>query len=109
MASINWISLGPKVREHVVPATGSALVTKCGDVYRCDHDSLAWTGRGLREQPAIVVDNLASTRPRVRWVHFQARALVRAYYVSYVLDCPATIHYRPPVHRLGRAPRIHVS
>src|SRR5438477_11343862 len=109
MGSINRISLRPRVCEHVVPATGCALVTKRGDVNRCNHDSLARTGRGLREQTAIVIDHLAPTRPRVWWIHLQARALVRAYYISYVLDRAAAIHDCPPVHRLGRAPRVHVS
>ncbi len=39
----------------------------------------------------------------------QARALVRGDDVRDVLDRARAIDDRPPVHRLGRAPRIHVG
>ena len=49
-----------------------------------------------------------AARPRVRRVVPQARALVRGDHVRHVLDRARAIDERPPVHRLGRAPRIHV-
>ena len=38
----------------------------------------------------------------------RARALVRRHHEGGVLQRAAPVHHRPPVHRRGRAPRVHV-
>ena len=59
--------------------------------------------------PAVEVDDLAAARPRVRRIVAQARALVGGDDEGDVLERAAAVDDRPPVHRLGRAPRIHVG
>ena len=65
-------------------------------------------GEASREHASVEVHDLAAARPRVRRVVPQARPLIRRHDVGRVLERPAAVHDRPPVHRLGRAPGIHV-
>ena len=78
------------------------------DVDRRDDDPLAGSGRCLGEQPAVEVDDLAAAGPGVRRIVPEARALVRRDDERHVLERAAAVHERPPVHRLGGAPGIHV-
>ena len=107
--AIHRIRLGAQVRQHVMAAARGALVAQRGDVDRRDDDPFAGAGRGFGEHAAVEVDHLTAAGPRVRRIVFQARALIRRDDVSDVLERAAAIDDRPPVHRLGRAPRIHVS
>src|SRR5215471_11717004 len=106
MALIDRISLGPQVCKHMMSPAGCSFVSHSADVNRRNYDSLAGTGRGLCKHPSIVIDNLASAWPGVRWVHFQTSTLVRADNISNVFQRAAAIHHSPPVHRFGSTPRI---
>ena len=106
---IHRVGLGAQVRQHVVSPPRLTFVTHGGDVDRRDDDPLAGPGRGFGEQAAVEVDDLTAARPRVRRIVPQAGALVGGDDVSGVLERAAAVHERPPVHRFGRAPRIHVG
>src|ERR1044071_1066624 len=108
MAVVDRISLSPEMSQHVMAASRGSLVAKSRDVNGRDDYSLAGAGRRLRQHPPIVIYNLAAARPRVWRIELQARALIRRYNVSRVFNRATTIHYSPPVHRLRRAPRVHV-
>ena len=73
-----------------------------------DHDLLARAGVGLGQDAAVVVDDHAPARPGERRVVRQARPLVRGHDEGDVLQRPAAVDDRPPVHRRRRAPRVHV-
>ena len=61
--AINRVSLCPKMREHVMPAPGLALVPKRRDVNGRDDDSLARPRAGLRENASVIINDLTPARP----------------------------------------------
>ena len=63
MPRIYRISLGAKVRQHVMADASLALVTHGGDVDRGNDNPLARPGGCLRKQTAIVIDDLTAARP----------------------------------------------
>src|SRR5262245_53858889 len=104
MLCIDRIGLRSQMRQHVVSATGGALVPKCCDINWCHDDALTGPGSGLGEDSPVVIDDLTATRPRIWGILREAGALVGSHHVGDVLKCPTPVHHRPPVHRLGGTP-----
>ena len=63
MPFVDWISLGSKMRKHVMSPPDFSFVSQCGDVYRRDNDPFAGPGRCFGKQPAIKVNDLTSAWP----------------------------------------------
>ena len=109
VGGVDGVGLGAQVREHVMARGGLALVTQRADVDR---------RRRRSARPGRVMPRPASARRSRRSGCRQARSTAGSAAGSRpdwrprrkrVLDRPAAIDERPPVHRLGRAPGIHVS
>src|SRR5262245_26628886 len=84
-------------------------MAKGRDVNWRDNDSLTGPGRSFRQDSAVEVYDLAPSWPRIRRRKLQAGSLIGGRYIGDVLERPAPVDYGPPVHWLGRPPRVHVS
>ena len=108
MRGINGVRLCSQVRQHMMTAPRLALVAQGADVDRRHDDPLARAWRRFRQHPPVEVHDLLPPGHENGRIVPKARPLVRGHDVRHVLDRPAAVDDRPPVHRRRRTPGVHV-
>ena len=95
--------------RHRMAGASPPLLSDVVEGNGSDHRRLPRSGGSLGQDATVRVDDHAGTGPGEGWVMTRRGALVTGDHCREVFDGTATIDHRPPVHRLGSSPRIHVS